>query len=137
MALAYADDAMENALEIAIPDHRKLEWIRARDQATRGEMAQLINEGWPGWGSHHLSPEEQGPLLVDGRQGGGSPGGAARAGDASASHQATTHGWRRQGQRQGWQFSATPSFRHVPLAGGQEEAPPLRQIQRTQWVHSK
>ena len=46
--MAYVDDAMERTLEIGIPESSKLDWVRARDQATRSEMAQMINEGWPG-----------------------------------------------------------------------------------------
>ena len=41
--------------------------MRARDQSTRGEMAQLISEGWPG-GEALQTP---GSLLEDGGQSGG------------------------------------------------------------------
>ena len=47
-ALEYHDVALHKTLEIAIPEHAKLRWVRYRDQRTRDEMAQLINEGMPG-----------------------------------------------------------------------------------------
>ena len=47
-ALGYCDDLMHKTLEINIPENTKLRWLRTRDERTRGIMAQLINEGWPG-----------------------------------------------------------------------------------------
>ena len=47
-AIEYHDTALHKTLEIAIPEHTKLRWVRYRDQRTRDEMAQLINEGMPG-----------------------------------------------------------------------------------------
>ena len=47
-ALEYHDTALHKTLEIAIPEHAKMRWVRTRDQRTRDEMAQLINEGMPG-----------------------------------------------------------------------------------------
>ena len=46
--LGYADTALHKVLEIAIPEHAKLSWIRKRDERTRGEMAHLINDGASG-----------------------------------------------------------------------------------------
>ena len=46
--LGYADTALHKVLEIAIPEHAKLAWIRKRDERTRGEMAHLINDGASG-----------------------------------------------------------------------------------------
>ena len=46
--LGYADTALHKVLEIAIPEHAKLAWIRKRDERTRGEMAHLINDGATG-----------------------------------------------------------------------------------------
>ena len=46
-ALEYHDIALHKTLEIAIPEHARLRWVRYRDQRTRDEMAQLINEGMP------------------------------------------------------------------------------------------
>ena len=47
-ALEHHDIALHKNLEIAIPEHTKLRWVRSRDHHTRDEMAQLINEGMPG-----------------------------------------------------------------------------------------
>ena len=47
VGLAYCDQAMSRTLKASIPEHAKLRWLRARDEATRTEMAQLVNEGWP------------------------------------------------------------------------------------------
>ena len=47
-AIEYHDTALHKTLEIAIPEHTKLRWVRCRDQRTRDEMAQFINEGMPG-----------------------------------------------------------------------------------------
>ena len=47
-AIEYHDTALHKTLEIAIPEHTKLRWVRYRDQRTRDEMAQFINEGMPG-----------------------------------------------------------------------------------------
>ena len=48
VALGYADEVMDQVLNIDIPEEKKLKWVRLRDESTRGEMAQLINDGWPG-----------------------------------------------------------------------------------------
>ncbi|CAK0807283.1 unnamed protein product, partial [Prorocentrum cordatum] len=47
VGLAYCDQAMSRTLKVSIPEHAKLRWLRARDEATRTDMAQLVNEGWP------------------------------------------------------------------------------------------
>ena len=46
--MAYADDAMHKVLEVSMPEHQKIRWLRARDERTRAEMVYLINEDWPG-----------------------------------------------------------------------------------------
>ena len=48
VGLSYCDQVMDKTLKVAIPEHAKLRWLRTRDEATRAEMVELINEGWPG-----------------------------------------------------------------------------------------
>ena len=47
IGLSYADDCMHNTIKIDMPETDKLQWLRSRDEATRGEMVGLISEGWP------------------------------------------------------------------------------------------
>ena len=61
-AIEYHDTALHKTLEIAIPEHTKLRWVRYRDQRTRDEMAQLINEGMPGGEAILKALETQAPL---------------------------------------------------------------------------
>ena len=44
----YADDCMHKCLEMNIPEHSRLRWLRLRDERTRAQMAHLINQGVPG-----------------------------------------------------------------------------------------
>ena len=48
VVLGYADDCMTRVIRINIPEADKLRWLRTRDEATRTEMVELINDGWPG-----------------------------------------------------------------------------------------
>ena len=43
----YCDRIMHKVLTIDMPEREKLAWLRKRDEATRGEMVQLVNDGWP------------------------------------------------------------------------------------------
>ena len=43
----YCDRIMAKVLCIDMPEREKLAWLRKRDEATRGEMVQLVNDGWP------------------------------------------------------------------------------------------
>ena len=46
-ALGYADNVTEKLIKIEIPEASKLQWVRARDEQTRADMAQLVCEEWP------------------------------------------------------------------------------------------
>ena len=48
VAHGYADDALHKCLEVNIPEHTKLRWLRLRDERTRAQMSHLINQGIPG-----------------------------------------------------------------------------------------
>ena len=43
----YCDQIMHKVLSVDMPEREKLAWLRKRDEATRGEMVQLVNDGWP------------------------------------------------------------------------------------------
>ena len=44
----YADDCMHKCLEMNMPEHARMRWLRLRDERTRAQMAHLINQGVPG-----------------------------------------------------------------------------------------
>ena len=48
VALGFSDEVMYVVIRIAIPESMKLTWVRSRDETTRADMAQVINESWPG-----------------------------------------------------------------------------------------
>ena len=46
-ALGYADTVTEKVIKVNLPEHAKLQWLRARDEQTRADMAQMVCEEWP------------------------------------------------------------------------------------------
>ena len=48
VAIGYADDVLHKCLEISVPEHARLRWLRLRDERTRAQMGHLINQGMPG-----------------------------------------------------------------------------------------
>ena len=48
MALNYCDELTELVIKLDAPEQNKVPWLRSRDETTRADMAQLVNEGWPG-----------------------------------------------------------------------------------------
>ena len=46
-ALGYADTVTEKLIKVDLPEHAKLQWVRARDEQTRADMAQMVCEEWP------------------------------------------------------------------------------------------
>ena len=43
----YCDELTELVIKLDAPEQTKVPWLRARDETTRADMAQLVNEGWP------------------------------------------------------------------------------------------
>ena len=48
VAHGYADNVLHKCLEINVPEHARLRWLRLRDERTRAQMGHLINQGMPG-----------------------------------------------------------------------------------------
>ena len=59
VALGYADWVHEKCIKVDIPEGAKLSWMRARDEQTRADMAQLVCEEWPAGEALEKAKEQQ------------------------------------------------------------------------------